>query len=409
MNAPRLLQALRQRTGIDLEAAAVTSAVRQRLRVLGTDSQAYENEALHNETELQALIDLVVVPESWFFRDEEAFDAAVRFARERVRSGGRLRALSVPCACGEEPYSLAIALREAGIDPQACELDALDVSPGAIERARNAVYSRNAFRSRDLSFRDRHFSAVPGGWRLHEDIRSSVRFACDSLLSLIPPDPRLRYDIVFCRNLLIYFDAPTQALAASRLHALLRDDGILFAGYAETMPLCRHGFQLQPISRAFAMTKTPQAARPARTDAWRRPPAPAPVSVPATPPAPAPAPAAVIPAESGDAAKLLARARELADKGAVREAQMACRQCLELTPDKADAWFLLGLLCEQAQDAKQAMQCLRRAVYLDPDHYEALCLLALLAERLGDRTQAQRCRQRAARVHERLSARRTGQ
>ncbi|GIZ52006.1 CheR family methyltransferase [Noviherbaspirillum aridicola] len=403
MSASRLLQVLRQRTGIDLTPASLQAAVRQRARTRRiNDAAAYESEALRDEAELQALIDLVVVPESWFFRDEEAFAAAVRFLRERLADHGRTRALCVPCAAGEEPYSLAIALREAGIDGEACEIDALDISPQAIERARAGVYSRNAFRSRDLSFRGRHFSPAADGWRLHEEIRRRVRFACGSLLALSPPDPSLRYDLVFCRNLLIYFDAPTQALAAARLRGLLHDDGMLFAGYAETMPLSQHGFRLQPIARAFAMTKAAAVSEPrprAIEQAFprRRPPFPA--------VAPLAAPAMRTPLRrQDDAHDLLAQARALADRGAVREAQAACRRCLEQAPDVPEAWFLLGLLSEQQQDAAQAIHCLKRAVYLEPDHYEALCHLALLAERQGDQAQAQRCRRRAARVHDRLAA-----
>lgn len=406
MTPSRLLQVLRERTGIDLAAASLQAAVRQRARARGmADALAYEAEALRDEAELKALIDLVVVPESWFFRDEDAFAAAVRFVRQRLADGARVRALCVPCAAGEEPYSLAIALREAGIAAADCAIDAIDISPAAIGRAQAGVYSRNAFRSRDLSFRDRHFSALADGWRLNEDIRRSVRFACASLLSLAPPEAPLRYDLVFCRNLLIYFDAATQALAAARLRALLNDDGMLFAGYAETMPLSQHGFLLQPIARAFAMVKNLPRRRPVA--APERNPAPSPRPAPRTvqPQARPLAPPAVSAPQPDAESDLLAQARALADRGAVAEAQAVLRRCLERAPDLAPAWFLLGLLSEQQRDAAQAAHCLKRAVYLDPDHYEALCHLALLAEGQGDRVQAQRCRRRAARVHERLAAR----
>ncbi|HEY8607343.1 MAG TPA: CheR family methyltransferase [Noviherbaspirillum sp.] len=410
----RLHRLIRQRTGIHIAPEALNAALRRLAKEEATgDPAGHVAHLLSDPDALGALIDLLVVPESWFFRDEEAFAAACRAVAGRTAVHRPVRILSVPCACGEEPYSLAMALLDAGIAPHAFTIDAMDVSPRAIRRAGEAVYGRNAFRTRDLGFRDRHFNPVGDSYALQEHVRSMVRLACGSLLDLDIPDAALCYDLVFCRNLLIYFDPPTQQRAVAILHRLLRDDGMLFTGYAEAMSFSQHGFRRLPIPRAFALAKagappvaraSPMPAAPATSRPRRRRP-----YMPEVPPvqaAPArPQPSARLPDPPQPApAEMLARARLLADRGETRAAADACRACLRQSPDGAEAWFLLGLLSERDGDDGLAADCLRRAVYLDPTHYDALCHLALLAERQGDPAQAARCRARAGRVFERLAA-----
>lgn len=417
MSISRITRLLRQATSLDLEEGTVDTAVRRRLKQLGRDDlAAYAADVQLEPQELAHLVDQVVVPESWFFRDTDAFAAACGFIAERIaRSGRPARILSVPCAGGEEPYSMAMALLEAGVGPERFSIDAADVSPQAIARAQRGVYSRNAFRTADTSFRDRHFSAHPQGFELGEHVRGLVRFQVASVMKLPPADEP--YDIVFCRNLLIYFDEAAQREAIRRLRALLRDDGLLFSGYAETASFCLHDFILAPFARAFALrkrTEAPAATTEGRLKAGavpaRRPPKPLPVAVstpapgrPVSATAPA-APASVSPPAPAPDPKpraLLEEAVRLADQGATEEALAAFHAVLERMPDSAQAHFMLGLLNEHSRHDDEAREFLRRAVYLDPHHYEALCHLALLAERHGDDAGARAYRRRAARVYER--------
>lgn len=418
-----MMQALYNRvrieTGMTLAQDAIEHAVRRRMRDTGNvELKAYALRALSDEQELSALIDQVVVPETWFFRDTEAFSAATAFAARQIHKGRRpVRVLSVPCATGEEPYSMAIALSEAGIAPGEVIIDAIDVSRGAIERARRGVYHRNAFRTSNLTFRDIYFSRLDhdshghASYELRKEIRTAVRFRCANLLTVERESTAEQYDIIFCRNLLIYFDEAGQRNAAAKLRALLRDDGLLLSGYAETNAFMQHGFAAAPFPKAFALTKA-ATAMTAMTAATASAPSIPPVGnarkrsslppVAARKPRVAGAIHAPPPAKPhAGLEENLRRARETADAGNHLEAERLYKQCLQLAPDCAEAYFMLGLFLEQQHKATAAAEHLRRAVYLDPDHYEALCHLALLAEQDGDAAAARQLRHRAERVFQR--------
>lgn len=401
---------VRQQTGLDLSAAVIDRAVGRRMAECGeADASAYA--ANITPAEMRALIELLVVPESWMFRDADAFAAAVAFVQRRLAAspGRPVRILSVPCAGGEEPYSMAMALREAGVAPALFRIDAIDLSEVALQRARRGRYTRNAFRGANLAFRERYFTVVGNEFQINEEVRAQVSFSQGNLL-VTDLGAGGRYDVVFCRNLLIYFDEPTAAAAIARLHALLADDGVLFAGYAEVPTYCRNGFASMRVANAFALQKAamdvPEArapAAPARPERPARTPA-RPAAVAAAPqrkPEPqrqsAPAPATL------DTGALLAQARKQADQGDHAAAAAACKRVLETAPDAADAYFILGLTSECSGDLPAAEGYWRRCVYLKPDHYEALCHLALLARERGDAAQSDALRQRAARVYQRAN------
>ncbi|CAN7483215.1 protein-glutamate O-methyltransferase CheR [Pseudoduganella sp. LjRoot289] len=253
---------LRRVTGLTVSKSAADRAIRQRMEQTGLVNREEYLAALTPQ-ELTELVELVVVPESWLFRDQQAFHVAVELVRAMLArpaaSQRPVRILSVPCAGGEEPYSMAMALCDAGVPRTAFSIDAYDLSPGCVARARSGVYGRNAFRARDLAFRDRYFTPVGNDdYQIAAALRAQVRFSQGNLLTLVTA--HRVYDIIFCRNLLIYFDKPATKAAIERLSALLADDGVLFAGYAEVPSFAQNGFTPLPHRQAFALKKKPAAA-----------------------------------------------------------------------------------------------------------------------------------------------------
>ncbi|SPC20599.1 CheR family methyltransferase [Cupriavidus taiwanensis] len=418
---------LKARIGLDAGAigsGAVARAVRERQQARqAPDTEAYWQLLQGTADEFQALIEAVVVPETWFFRHREALLALGRFAAERAFADGKrtLRLLSLPCSTGEEPYSIAMALLDAGVPPGRFYIDAVDISARALARARQGQYGANAFRSAPLDFRDRYFTATPTGYVLDARVRAQVRLLQGNLVEPGLLSGEAPYDFVFCRNLLIYFDAAGQRQAVQTLVRLTMADGLLFVGPAEASVLSAQGLEPVGIPLSFAFRKPAAAAprarapsyppvhttQPPRMAAPPRLPRPPASMRPLAPRAPAPAalPAAPLAAPSAaDAhAAALAAIAAMADRGELEAATAACLALVDrAAPDTdaaamADAYGMLGVLHDAAGRVAQAHAAYRKALYLDPSHQESLYHLAALLDTEGDHDGATRLRQRAQR------------
>ncbi|WP_176046067.1 CheR family methyltransferase [Burkholderia sp. BCC1644] len=452
---------LLRETGIDPDSLGndfLTRALTERVQTLQADGErlpsaarppvtpealdAYWQQLNASADERRALIDLFVVPETWFFRDREAFATLARLALERLAAlpGRVIRVLSAPCSTGEEPYSAAMALLDAGLDPASFTIDAIDLSARAIDQARLGCYGRNAFRGTATEFRSRHFTPANDGWLLDERVRACVQFRHANLVEPVV-DTGIRYDFVFCRNVLIYFDRDAQDRVIRSLDALLVDDGMLFVGPAETGVAMRHGMRSARVPLAFAFHREPAGAVADAGSA--RSSAPLPAAAPyrraerftvaplaatrsvlavappswlggAGQPFAVPPPAvntatfdaradlsvvmadAVAPDAEGTA-PTLEDAQALANAGAFDEAERVLAQFSARVGPHADAFYLNGLIADARGRAAEAGDFYRKALYLRPTHHEALTHLATLLDVGGDRAGAQWLLERARR------------
>jgi chemotaxis protein methyltransferase WspC len=406
---------LKQAMGLDVATVGRTAldhAVRSQMNLCGLrDSESYWERLQTSKAELQELIEAVVVPETWFFRDREAFNALAKLVVEewlQAHGGRMLRVLSVPCSSGEEPYSIAMALVDAGVPAGRFCIHAFDISARALALARRAVYGKNSFRGNDLSFRTRHFEATPSGYRLNDGIRQQVDFERGNLFAAdLLPGVEI-YDVIFCRNLLIYFDRRTQDRAIALLERALTSKGVLFVAPSETGLLLSHDFISTKVPLAFAFRKPGVVAHEPTQNAAaapaRRPFAGQSMTPRAAvrhgkgardvvaPPAPRP---------QTEPQSDLDVARRFADEGHFVEAARSCEDSLRLSGPSAEAFYLLGVVRDASGNASEAAACYRKALYLDPNHHQVLIHLALLMEKLGQKSDAQLLRQRARRVEQR--------
>lgn len=398
---------LHETIGLDHESiglSAVERAVRVRMAACkASDPETYLLRLHGTRGELQALVEAVVVPETWFFRDPRAFTAVAEHTLRSTKQE-KLHFLCVPCSTGEEPYSLAMTLLDAGVPASRFHIDAIDVSERVLALARAGVYGRNSFRGRDLAFRDRYFQQTPEGCVLDPTVRKVVHFHRANLLEETTMPQGRTYDAIFCRNLLIYFDEATQRRAIQALGRLLAPNGLFCVGPAETGLLVSHDFTHTRISLAFAFTKGKArpvlAAAPApvrlRPVALPPPPPPKlrPVQKPALPPATAPS---AVPVPD------LSEAQRLADEGRLEEVAAICHASLKQSGASAQAHYLLGLVSDAANRNDETAAHYRKALYLNPQHHDALLHYSLLTARCGDASAAQALRERARRSSEKAA------
>ncbi|QXH63052.1 CheR family methyltransferase [Pseudomonas azerbaijanorientalis] len=407
----RFFDFLKERIGLDVTSvgpAIIERAVRQRsVAAQAASADEYWLTLQGSRDEQQALIEAVIVPETWFFRYPESFATLAKLASKRLAEINNLRALrilSLPCSTGEEPYSIAMALLDAGLKPHQFKVDGMDVSPLSVDKARRALYGKNSFRGEDIAFRDRHFIAEGDGYRLDPRVQEQVRLQVGNLLdpALLAGEPP--FDFVFCRNLLIYFDQPTQKQVFEVLKRLTHDDGVLFIGPAEGSLLGRLGMRSIGIAQSFAFSRQ-GTAEPEPLPTFVPTPLPVPQPLRNRPTAPvrsrpfaAVVPLAPVPKSSGaDTAVLLANIAGLANEGKSAEAKAACDSYLRSHEPVAQVFYWLGLLSDVAGNVLEAQGFYRKALYLEPQHPEALMHLAALLQAQGDAAGARRLQERAAR------------
>ncbi len=195
--------------------------------------------------ELSSLIDVMTTNKTSFFREPEHF----RYLADQILpklSSRKLRFWTAACSSGEEPFSLAILLREhlPDVDMRDVKILATDISTKMLEKARNAVYSEETVRDIPSRYLQKYFQpARQDGsfYRLRDDVRAMVRLGWLNLMDKWPM--KGPFNVIFCRNVMIYFDRPTQQRLITRLWELLEPGGHLFVGHSEGLSAVSHRFR----------------------------------------------------------------------------------------------------------------------------------------------------------------------
>ncbi|HEY2898156.1 MAG TPA: protein-glutamate O-methyltransferase CheR [Gemmatimonadaceae bacterium] len=401
---------LRDEIGLDAStvgSSLIERAAKRRMMKRGIGAiDAYAGMLADDEHELQALIEEVVVPETYFFREPDAIADVTRRALDAhaMHADAMLRVLSVPCSSGEEPYSIALSLLEAGLPASSIAIDAIDVSVEAVHRAEAGVYRTGSFRG-DFGTWKKHFVETAHGWKIEENVRSLVRVAHGNLLSEKFDPPREQYDVIFCRNLLIYFDEGAQARALDRIASLLAADGVLVVGSADSFAARRAGFAPSPGSeRSFLFRHNgssagaealPRVTRRVRSRAISARPARLPVARKIV--ARAIQPAMRVSA-APTAASVLAEVVRLANQKQPATAIDVGERAIRDGVASAELLALVGTLHAATPQLDRAEACYRKALFLEPTNEDALLHLALLLERRGETALASKLRSRARRA-----------
>jgi chemotaxis protein methyltransferase CheR len=212
------------------------------------------------EAHWKELVDRLAVPETYFWRQPDQILATAAVLAERHaqrRAGAPFRIWSAACCSGEEPLSIAIALAEAGVlDRQVVEIVGSDASDAMLARARRGVYGERSFRTLPPELRDRYFRRESGGWRIDPAIHARVRWTRANLVDQRDVAPLASADVVFCRNVLIYFSDDTVAHVARLFAGAMPDDAHLCLGASESLTRVSSAFELVEVGGAFMYTKS---------------------------------------------------------------------------------------------------------------------------------------------------------
>ncbi len=353
--------------------------------------------------ELQKLLSLLTVGETFFFRYRAHFEAlqndVIPEIIRRKAAERTLRIWSAGCSTGEEPYSLAILLREhfPQLSDWKVSILGTDINYRSLRQAREAIYNPRALRVLDPIYRNKYFRARDNRYILVPSIRDMVRFAHLNLQTCSYPSVEngtAGIDILFCRNVMIYFGLPTTRRIIKRFSRCLNPEGAMFLGHSETLTSVSRDFNAVHAHGGFYFRLRPPGESAAaifevredqgETVAVERPePAPAPGGVPA------PVPEIPTPSQGGEPppeADLVALLEE-GDQAFLRErfdvAADAYQTILSRQPDHVRALVGMGFIEANRGDYREAFEYGERALAVDDLCVEAYFLQGMILE-LGD-------------------------
>ncbi|MTJ11775.1 chemotaxis protein CheR [Anabaena sp. UHCC 0187] len=417
---------LRKKIGIDaniIGSRKIVKAVETRRVICGVSNINDYLQILQNSTEeFNELVELIVVPETWFFRDSQPYHALINYVNSQWLNKfhhSKLRLLSVPCSTGEEPYSLAMTLLDLGLKPTQFHIDAIDISNKSLAKARRGIYSCNSFRGHNLEFQSRYFKPINKEYQISDYVKTSVNFSQGNLLDSQFLLNRQSYDIILCRNVLIYFDSLSRKITLKSLNRLLKTAGLILVGASETGELANLGLEIIRLDGVFVgrkkLTNTENTNlhysslddhKPKEHKKYLTP------AIKST----------QIPQVSLENSQInnnqnienkniatkvteridhtLNTIRNLANEGNLTEAASQCQSYLYNNSTNAEAYLLLGEIYQAQKRELQAEECFQKAIYLDPKNSEALLHLTLLTEERGDISKAKILRQRLQRLQQ---------
>lgn len=375
-----LLTCLLERTGLAYYIGKETELARKlhkRMRHLNLESfqeyLALLRDDRHGPAEWDELIAEVTVGETFFFRHLEQF-AALRTRvlpdiLERNHTIRRLRIWSAGCSIGAEPYSLAIMLsQDFGLALAGWRVDivATDLNPRALAIAREGRYNEWALRASSPEFRQTYFQAEDRAWVLRNPWRQAVEFHEQNLV-LEPACPHAArlggFDLVLCRNVMMYFSRPTMRRLAQGIHESMADGGWLLVGPSENDSELFRGFTPQHVPDATLYHKAPAAVE-------------IPLPRLELPSLPAPDPVPDL--------------RQLADAGRWDQVLQICDRRLRHDALDPTTHYFRALVFKNMDDEPNAENALRKTLYLDRNHSMAHYHLGLLLHRQGDRNGARK-------------------
>lgn len=377
--------------------------------------------------EFDHLLNLIIIPETYFFRDQAQFKALQHsiipeVLKNKSDSGSSLRIWSAGCSTGEEPYTIAliVAAGMAGMNYPSVQILATDVSNAALEEARRGVYGARSVRDVPKEYLNLYFTKKKGKYFLDESIKKMVEFSYFNLVT--EPYPLLEmsgWDIIFCRNVTIYFQHESTKKVIHNFYQSLRTGGYLFAGYSESLRYLSDEFTTVQVGGTFVYKKEPRDKRPRKKArrTWRTgrrqriPSSGRSRRLKALPERKAdeiqqictrakellemgkPEPAGDLLAPHVEKATapenvLLLQAEIFLNQGNLEKAVELCQRIISCEPLSVAGYYLLGVVYRTWEKEREAIKEFRRVLYLKPEHALARFNLGDLYSQVGQLEEA---------------------
>lgn len=355
---------------------------------------------------LNKFLEKFLINETWFLRDQKPFLFLKEYIEENWSIKNKLRILSIPCSSGEEVYSISILLSQ--IENLNFNIEGIDLSKKALTIAKQGIYRKNAFRGTDEYFQTKYFNKIEDNYFIKDEYKNNIKFYEGNILDGSLLSNEEQYDIIFCRNLLIYFDEEKRLKAKNKIDNLLKDNGLLFVGHAETM-LFNSTYSLMKEKSSFVLQRknadivnnniklNSNTIKPKKQfekiklipqiinkDLFQ-------------------------PKTNGTKKEInnspsMENAKGLADTAKYEEALLICNEHEKLNGPTFENYNLQGIIYSALKKQNDAIDKFKKAIYLNPNDYESLLHLALIYKKTGNEKQATQLIIRSNRIKEKNEA-----
>ncbi len=403
------------------------NAIQERICQQSTrDYKVYFDFLCSDHREYQQLERSLTTGETYFFRYPQQFNFLQQqiipelIMSPAVSSHQPISIWSAGCSTGEEPYSIAMLLDEKWNNQRnKFTILGTDLNPDSLEQARRGYFSSYSFRTDNLSFRDRYFIELQEGYLLTETIRNQIDFKELNLLHLFNSTLfQFQFDIIFCRNVMIYFDLKTALQIKNNLYQHLKEGGYMFLGHSETWQdkkpdefvkscgysIYRKTKQIRsqtnkpPIFRSFPVTLNGKSDITSFRPTWKQ----------TTDEDQSGVQLVEVLYREGinyyenknfalaeirfltaldmfpkSENVLLALAHLYSDQGKMDKANQLCDRILDVNPLQADVYYLKGMICHAKQQHQQAEAHFRQCIYCDENHILGHFYLAIILDDQG--------------------------
>jgi chemotaxis protein methyltransferase CheR len=267
----RLCEYLYRRSGMTFNESKryyVERRVHERMAATGSPSftSYFARLRLNARDEDEHFVNALTVNETYFYREEHQLKCLTTdLLAERLRGkpvGERLRIWSVPCSTGEEPFSVAIWLLEnwPRVDEYEIEIVGSDIDTRVLAQANAGIFGKRALMRLSADLIARYFAPMDDErWRILEDLRESIRFSAVNLVEPSEMRRHGRFDVIFCRNVLIYFDDASRRVAAENLYENLLPGGFICLGHTESMSRISALFEVRRFADAIVYQRPPRS------------------------------------------------------------------------------------------------------------------------------------------------------
>ena len=220
----------------------------------------------NTEQELSAIMDILTVNETYFFREQNQLKAFSEEILEELKgtnkAGRTLKIWSAGCSTGEEPYTISMLINEKGnFNGWDIEICGSDINQRVLQTARRGIYKKNSFRTTEPYYIKKYFSEEDGSFQINDDVKKNVNFSYLNLLDPFKTRFLGNMDVIFCRNVLIYFDNASRRRVIENFYNRLVDGGYLLLGHAESLINISTAFTLKHLKNDMVYQKPLQGPR----------------------------------------------------------------------------------------------------------------------------------------------------